>query len=879
MNEEANIKTAIEFIKESKSFKSAKYNLLKPLLEKVLDDTITEEDIKKFVDSVAPLGGKNSDTEENLKEGKQVEGYINNLVQNEGDLRKITSIKEIKYIENVGLIDRIEAIKLDSGINIFYGLNASGKSSLYKAICNVLGYEKGTLANINVDANVNISKCCLEVEDWDGKTCEIEWQNGEAKPKLNVGIFDLDISLSLVKNDQDNTFSLAYLKQEYFQLLSEFLEKLEYQLKGRESNLTSKFDLLKQNLQSKLPFLFEEGKELKEENIKDVEISEEEKNNLKELQKEYEDIEKTNFEDKIRILANIITQIEEILKILGEKVETENRFVWEYAFTRDYFEKINNTINEYITYTKTQDNQRTIQLKDYIPENWLKSDTWKRFIESSFDFIRDLSEAKQKEYLEKTCPYCHQILSDRAKKMIESYKILQGETKQKMNDINSKLNGYLDKIKKVLLDLEDFSKREERITEEIKEFSVEKTYDRDVIMAIFTRLKDALLNKNKLEYSQEDIEKVKAFFEYYLDSHNKVLEKKDEYEGKNRNKEQSIKELEIKIQPLKYKNEIVENKENLLRYIRLFNVLKNTEGTLDIIKDAKTYISRLNTDFSKGVFIKEFQKYLDDEYENLNFSKPVKYQLSTKTTHGENKRVYRIGDRKIREIFSEGEQKQHALADFFAQNEIEDFKGVFIFDDPVTSLDECNMEYLAERIIRLVTERNAQVIIFTHNLVFLNYLLELTGEEKVNHFIRASNNAIFLDPSIKLGFDHDLTVKGKMVNERIASIKQKDKNDVSIDEYEIRNIYDLLSGYLESFVEVKIFKSVISRYRPNIRINSLNKVKWNNDLISEVTHLFNKTSRKGSRHSQPIGIQTPTLDGLLKDKEDIDNLVSKIKKL
>ena len=879
MNEEANIKTAIEFIKESKLFKSGKYNLLKPLLEKVLDDTITEEDIKKFVDSVAPLGEKNSDKEENLKEGKQVEGYIKDPVQNGEELRKITSIKEIKYIENVGLIDKIESIKLDSGINIFYGLNASGKSSLYKAICNVLGYEKGTLANINVDANVNISKCCLEVEDWEGKTCEIEWQNGEAKPKLNVGIFDLDISLSLVKDDQDNTFSLAYLKQEYFQLLSEFLEKLEYQLKGRESNLTCKFDLLKENLQSKLPFLFEEGKELKEENIKDVEISEEEKNNLKELQKEYVDIQKTNFEDKIKILANIITQIEEILKILGEKVETENRFVWEYAFTRDYFEKINNTINEYITYTKIQDNQRTILLKKYIPENWLKSNTWKRFIESSFDFIRDLSEAQQKEYSEKTCPYCHQILSDRAKKMIESYKILQGETKQKMNDINSKLNDYLDKIKKVLLDLEEFSKREERITEEIKEFFVEKTYDRDVIMAIFTRLKDTLLNKNKLEYSQEDIEKVKAFFEYYLDSHNKVLEKKEEYEGKNRNKEQSIRELEIKIQPLKYKNEIVENKENLLRYIRLSNILKNTESILDLIKDAKTYISRLNTDFSKEVSIKEFQKYLDEEYENLNFSKPVKYKLSTKTTHGENKRVYRIGDRKIREIFSEGEQKQHALADFFAQSEIEDFKGVFIFDDPVTSLDECNMEYLAERIIRLVSERNAQVIIFTHNLVFLNYLLELTGEEKVKHFRRESNNAIFLDPSAKLGTDHDLKVKRKVVNERIASIKQKDKNDVSIDEYEIRNIYDLLSGYLESFVEVEIFKSVISRYRPNIRINSLNKVKWNNDLISEVTRLFNKTSRNGSRHSHPIGIQTPTLDGLLKDKEDIDNLVSKIKKL
>jgi len=877
MDRQSKIKTAIEFIKESKLFESPKYNLLEPLLEKVLDDTITEEDIKKFVDSVVPLDEKNGDKEEDLTEGKQIGEYIEDSIQKE-ELRRLKSIKEIKYIENVGLIDRIESIKLDSGINIFYGLNASGKSSLYKAVCNALGYEKETLANINEDVNLNIPKCCLEVEDWEDKTYEIKWQNGETKPKLNVRIFDLDISLSLVKDDQDNTFSLAYLKQEYFQLLSDFLEKLEYQLKGRESNLTFKFNSLKENLQSKLPFLFEEGKELKEENIKDVEISEEEKNNFEILQKEYEELQKINFDDKIKILTHVITQIEEILKIFGEKVEVENIFVWEYVFTEEYFEKINNLINEYIACSQILEKEQTIQFKDDIPENWLKSDTWKRFIDSSFDFIRDLSEAQQKEYSEKKCPYCHQILSDHAKKIIESYKILQGETKQKMNDIDSKLNGCLDKIKKIILDLEDFSKRENVIIEEIKEFSIEKNYDSMVITSIFTRLKDALVSKNTLEYSQVDIEKVKAFFEFYLDSYNRILEKKEEYEEKNKNKEQNIRKLEIAMQPLKQKNEIVKSKEDLIRYIRLSIVLKNTEGFLDLIKDAKTYISRLNTDFSKEVFIKEFQKCLDEEYENLNFAKPAKYKLSTRTAHGGNKRVYKIGDKKIKEIFSEGEQKQHALADFFARSEIEDFKGVFIFDDPVTSLDECNMEYLAERIFRLTSEEKNQINIFTHNLVFLNYLLELTGEEKVKHFIRTPK-AIFLDSDAKLGTEHDLKVKKDEIMRRIKLVREKEEKGIKIDKYEIRNIYDLLSGYLESFVEVEIFKSVISRYRPNIRINSLNKVKWNNDIINEVIRWFNKTSRKGSRHSQPIGIQPPTLDALLKDKEDIDDLVSKIKKL
>ena len=874
MDDKTIIKTAIEFIKESNLFKSNKYDLLKPLMKKVLDDTITEEDIKKFVYFLIPSDEKNNNKKESLKEVKQAEEGVGNSTQKE-ELRRIKSIKEIKCVENVGLIDEIESIKLNSEINFFYGLNASGKSSLYKAICNVLGYEKETLANINEDVNVNIPKCYLEVEDLEGNTCEIGWQNGVAKPKLNVRIFDSDISLSLVKDDQDNTFSLAHLKQEYFQLLSEFLENLEVKLNERKINLTLKFSLQKENLQSKLPFLFKEGEEIKEENIKDVKISEEERYNLKKLQKEYEDLQKINFDDKIKILNNFIAQIEEILKVFGEKVEKEKELVWEYLFTYEYLEKINNSIADYIACKKLLDNERTIQLKDYIPENWLKSDTWKIFIDSSFDFISDLSKAQQKEYLEKKCPYCQQVLLDRAKKIMGGYKILQGETKQKMTHIDLKLSGYLDKIKKVLLDLKELPKKEKKIVEEIKEFSIKKTYNIDLVMDIFTRIKEALISKNKLSYSQVDIDKIKALFDYYLSIYDGGLEKNKIYEKKNRNKENNINELETKLQPLKHKDEIVNNKEGLLKYIKLSESLKKIESIGGLIIDAKTFVSRLNTDFSKEAFIKGFQKYLDKEYENLNFTKPVKYQLSTRTAYGENKRVYRIGDRKIREIYCEGEQKQHALADFFAQIEIENFKGVFIFDDPVTSLDECNMEYLAERIFRLASKRNGQTIIFTHNLVFLNYLLELTGEEKVKHFIREANT-IFLDPDAQLGTEHDLKIKIKNINERIYSIRQKDKSCIPIDEFEIRNIYDLLSGYLESSVEVKIFKSVISRYRPNIRIKSLNKVIWNNDIIKEVIHLYNKTSRKGSRHSQPIGIQTPTLAELSNDKKDIDDLVSKI---
>lgn len=83
------------------------------------------------------------------------------------------------------------------------------------------------------------------------------------------------------------------------------------------------------------------------------------------------------------------------------------------------------------------------------------------------------------------------------------------------------------------------------------------------------------------------------------------------------------------------------------------------------------------------------------------------------------------------------------------------------------------------------------------------------------------------------------------------------------DEYYFRSVYDLISGYLESFVEVNLFKNIINRYRPNIRMYNLDKLsKFDPTTIEPLLQLYNQTSRKGSRHSQPVGSPPPTYDEL-----------------
>ena len=95
-------------------------------------------------------------------------------------------------------------------------------------------------------------------------------------------------------------------------------------------------------------------------------------------------------------------------------------------------------------------------------------------------------------------------------------------------------------------------------------------------------------------------------------------------------------------------------------------------------------------------------------------------------------------------------------------------------------------------------------------------------------------------------------------------LSEKDEQDIS--EYELKEIYNLMSGYLEIFVEVKLFKEVVTRYRPNIRMHSLERIKGTDlSIIDDLMNLYNQTSRKCSRHSQPIPAPAPKYSELLID--------------
>ena len=82
-------------------------------------------------------------------------------------------------------------------------------------------------------------------------------------------------------------------------------------------------------------------------------------------------------------------------------------------------------------------------------------------------------------------------------------------------------------------------------------------------------------------------------------------------------------------------------------------------------------------------------------------------------------------------ILSEGEQRAIALADFLAEVNSNPANAGIALDDPVTSQDHQRKTMIAKRLVEEALKR--QVIIFTHDLPFLNQLIQSAEEISIEY--------------------------------------------------------------------------------------------------------------------------------------------------
>lgn len=307
-------------------------------------------------------------------------------------------------------------------------------------------------------------------------------------------------------------------------------------------------------------------------------------------------------------------------------------------------------------------------------------------------------------------------------------------------------------------------------------------------------------------------------------------------------------------------------------------------GTCDT--HATTNESKLLTErYVTGKLARDFER----ELLALNASRlPVRVTKRGErgaTYHGIELRGTQVPGVKIGDIASEGEFGALALAAFLAEVTQGEARSAIVLDDPVSSLDHLHRRSVASRLVEEATRR--QVVIFTHDLVFLHDLDQATSDWNVPIVIRWVRTRASI-----VGVPEDGPPwHAQKVSERIGHLqnalaKARAAHEAGDpDGYELlaRDWYGRLRETWERAVEEVLFGGIVNRYRHDVQTKRFRSEKvW---LLTEEDAIaldrgMAKCSGQLRGHDQPAAVNDPIPppQELAADLEELKDWVETIKR-
>ncbi|HFD86338.1 MAG TPA: hypothetical protein ENJ35_01530 [Gammaproteobacteria bacterium] len=236
-------------------------------------------------------------------------------------------------------------------------------------------------------------------------------------------------------------------------------------------------------------------------------------------------------------------------------------------------------------------------------------------------------------------------------------------------------------------------------------------------------------------------------------------------------------------------------------------------------------------------------------------------------------RLANAGSGTLRDILSEGEYRIVSLAAFLADVTGKLQPAPFVFDDPISSLDQDFEEAVVLRLVRLSADR--QVIIFTHRISLLVLLQEYgkrEGREPKVTCVRREAWGTGEAGDTPLFAKRPERVLNALLNENLARAR-KAHDEQGQEAYAplAKGICSDFRILLERMIECELLADVVQRFRR--AVNTQGKLDKLARITAEDCRLFDYLMTKYSRyeHSQPneAPVALPTPDEL---KEDMEKL-------
>lgn len=239
-------------------------------------------------------------------------------------------------------------------------------------------------------------------------------------------------------------------------------------------------------------------------------------------------------------------------------------------------------------------------------------------------------------------------------------------------------------------------------------------------------------------------------------------------------------------------------------------------------------------------------------------------------------------DAKVHQVLSEGEQTCVALAAYLTELATATHTSALVFDDPVSSLDHRWRRKVAERLAEEAQTR--QVIVFTHDLVFLNDIDTKARQLKV-----PAKYATVKRAGSRVGvFEEGLPWRAGSLGQRIDTLQKEvseakklfEAQDEEAYAREVREIYGRLRSTWERGIETVVFANVILRQREYVNTSNLRGVTVLDDAdVDEFETGFKKCCDFTEAHDSSIGMdqEVPAPNELLTDIQSLKEWADKIK--
>lgn len=743
-------------------------------------------------------------------------------------------LKQISSPHNISALYESTALNFSlDGLTIVYGKNGSGKSSFSKILKKLCwSRDNGVILKKNVyTASTEVQSVSIKYTKGNVET-NFVWQEGQPTDENLNSVYIFDTKCAGIYLNQDNPAEYKPAGIEVLERLLQLYEKLSCLINEDASLLIKEKDELPEKYRNTETYRWYQN--LETLNWADIEaklsLTTEQINHKLSLETSLKD---ANPAETNKNLVHKLNRYNSLFIKINE---------WNKLFDIENLQNIATLIHDLLTKEAANKIARESYEEGLVFS--IESQAWKTLWEAARNYaiseIHTDHPIGSKDGVE-FCMLCQQPLSTDAKTRLQKFESYIQDTTSTALDL---AKGKLEQERKRYDNIPNELITKELINELVEDNPIFRTTISEYIEQLINA-KDNVLNL--IDNKDEDITScavTPSLSALLLEEIKKISQriKTNEEVLANRSK------IEKEYLELEALNLLVQKRDSILKYYDEYTLKKKYGECLSAL-NTRSISTKMGELLETNAI--EAQQTLFLQYLNImNPQIAAKMGLKkTRTTSGitYQKCGFNSISENITEVFSEGEQKIVAIANFLAESNVDNSNNTIVFDDPINSLDMDYREAVAKIIVHLSV--NQQVIVFTHDLYFLRILKDAYKKEHSCECYVTCLNSVENHCGI---VSDEIPYLVKNVQERIDTIMSglneiKSLNITQIDKKNsiINDLKDKMRQLLERTVEDILVNNAISRFSKNIsfkRSDLANMILVSKTDIDYLLGLYSKYS-------------------------------------